>query len=73
MSLEIVSSDSDCIVVALDPSGGADVGKHVEVRLYLHETGVVTIDMDAGSKADIDVDVYDFTALIVRNGEVADQ
>jgi len=73
VGLEIVSSDSERIVVSIDPTGTGDVSKRVDVSLYLHETGVVTIDMDAGSKADIDVDVYDYTALIVRNGEVADQ
>lgn len=71
MSLEIVSSDSERIVVSIDPTGTGDVSKRVEVSLYVHESGFVVVDMDAGSKADIDVDVYDYTALIVRNGEVA--
>lgn len=73
MPVNVIESSPERVVVSIDPTGTGDAGKRVEVSLYVHESGFVVVDMDAGSKADIDVDVYDFTGLIVRDGEIADR
>lgn len=70
MNVEVISSNENEAVVSLIPAGDPNLSKRVNVHLYVHDSGVVTIDIDAESRADIDVDVYDYTAMIVRNGKV---
>lgn len=70
-SVCVSRADGDRVIVALWPEEG-NADKRVEVHLYVHDTGVVTVDVDANDGANIDVDVFDYTPLVIRDGNVTE-
>lgn len=64
----VTRNDGERVIVEINPDPG-NLATRVMVELSIHHTGVVTVDMDANSRSNIDVDVFGSTALIVRDGE----
>lgn len=68
--MAVTRNDGRRIVAEVNSQPGNPMTR-VEVELSIHHTGVVTVELDANS-ADIDVDVEDYTAMIIREGIVAE-
>jgi hypothetical protein len=43
--------------------------KTVKISAHQHESGVIVIDVEAGSSADIDIDIDGSTINIIRDGQ----